>query len=127
MSFKNIFANFIAIVALAATLNVYAAAHTAPVKSEIGIASLQASASAATIQQPTTCQQSQLAVALEAGQPTTYQVTGQLCYKPNNKNVVHLLVSGATYGSVYWDFPLQPQRYSYVRALTNAGYATFNF
>src|SRR5262249_47501186 len=61
------------------------------------------------------------------GQPATYHVAGQLCYKPNNKNIVHLLASGATYSRAYWDFPLQPQRYSYVRALTNAGYATFNF
>src|SRR5262245_49521646 len=106
---KNTFANFLAVAALAATLSVCT------------------SARAASIDQPTTCQQSQLTVALEAGQPATYHVTGQLCYKPNNKNIVHLLVSGATYSRAYWDFPLQPQQYSYVRALTNAGYATFNF
>src|SRR5262245_13412419 len=127
MSLKNIFANFLAVAALAATLSVCAAAHTAPVESEIEIGSLLTSARAATIDQPTTCQQSQLTVTLVAGQPATYHVTGQLCYKSNNKNIVHLLISGATYSRAYWDFPLQPQHYSYVRALTNAGYATFNF
>lgn len=40
--------------------------------------------------------------------------------------MVQLLLSGATYGHLYWDFPLHPEQYSYVRALTNAGYATFN-
>jgi pimeloyl-ACP methyl ester carboxylesterase len=127
MNLKNKFANFLAVAALTATMSVCAAAHTAPVESEIEIGSLLTSAPSATIDQPTTCQQSQLTVALEAGQPATYHVAGQLCYKPNNKNIVHLLVSGATYSRAYWDFPLQPQQYSYVRKLTNAGYATFNF
>jgi len=75
----------------------------------------------------TTCQQVRLAVSLQEGQPASYQVTGQLCYKRNRNNIVHLLVSGATYGHVYWDFPVHPEFYSYVRSLTSAGYATFNF
>src|SRR5262249_54938207 len=33
---------------------------------------------------------------------------------------------GATYGHVYWDFPYQPDTYSYVRALNAEGYSTFN-
>jgi pimeloyl-ACP methyl ester carboxylesterase len=37
-----------------------------------------------------------------------------------------LLLSGATYGHVYWDFPLNSPLYSYVQALTAAGNATFN-
>lgn len=64
-------------------------------------------------------------VSLAKGEPATHKVVG-VCYKPNHKNTVHLLLSGATYGHLYWDFPLDPKRYSYVRALTNAGYATFN-
>ena len=75
----------------------------------------------------TTCQQVRLAVSLQEGQPASYQVTGQLCHKRNRNNIVHLLVSGATYGHVYWDFPVHPEFYSYVRSLTSAGYATFNF
>src|SRR4030095_3974609 len=115
MNLKNKFANFLAVAALAATLSVCAAAHTAPVESEIEIGSLLTSAPSDTIYPPTTCQQSQWTVALEAGQPATYHLTGQLCYKPNNKNIVHLLVSGETYSRHYWGFPLQPQQYFYVR------------
>lgn len=74
----------------------------------------------------TICKQVKQKVSLKKGQPATYEVNGELCYKPNHKNVVHLLLSGATYGPIYWDFPLHPQQYSYVRAVTDAGYATFN-
>jgi pimeloyl-ACP methyl ester carboxylesterase len=73
-----------------------------------------------------TCQEVRFPVSLQAGQAANYEVVGKLCSKPNGKNVVHLLLSGATYGNVYWDFPLFPQFYSYVRSLTNAGYATLN-
>jgi pimeloyl-ACP methyl ester carboxylesterase len=73
-----------------------------------------------------TCQEIRLSVSLQEGQPANNEVVGKLCSKPNGKNVVHLLLSGATYGSVYWDFQLIPQFYSYVRSLTNAGYATLN-
>jgi pimeloyl-ACP methyl ester carboxylesterase len=40
-------------------------------------------------------------------------------------STVQLLIHGATYGSIYWDFPYQPQTYSYVDAMTRAGYSTF--
>jgi pimeloyl-ACP methyl ester carboxylesterase len=65
-------------------------------------------------------------VSLQEGQPANYEVVGKLCFKPKGKKVVHLLLSGASYGKLYWDFPLIPQLYSYVRSLTNAGYATLN-
>src|SRR5215470_9671799 len=86
-----------------------------------------ATAQVDTLAAATTCQNVQLQVSLADGQPASYQVTGQLCYKKNGNNIVQLLVSGATYGHTYWDFPLNSQFYSYVRALTGAGYATFNF
>jgi hypothetical protein len=35
-----------------------------------------------------------------------------------------VLVPGLTYGASYWNFPVDPARYSYVRAATAAGYAT---
>jgi pimeloyl-ACP methyl ester carboxylesterase len=37
-----------------------------------------------------------------------------------------VLIPGTTATHLLWDFPLRPQQYSYVRALTNAGYATLN-
>ncbi|MBD2536136.1 alpha/beta hydrolase [Nostoc flagelliforme FACHB-838] len=88
--------------------------------------SLVSTTPAAASDRRTICKQIKQVVSLIEGQPPNYEVVGELCYKPNHKNVVHLLISGATYGSVYWDFPLHPQRYSYVRALTNVGYATLN-
>ncbi|MBX9252502.1 hypothetical protein H1Q63_00610 [Desmonostoc muscorum CCALA 125] len=88
--------------------------------------SLVSTTPAAASDRRTICKQIKQVVSLIEGQPSNYEVVGELCYKPNHKNVVHLLISGATYGSVYWDFPLHPQRYSYVRALTNVGYATLN-
>jgi pimeloyl-ACP methyl ester carboxylesterase len=39
---------------------------------------------------------------------------------------VQLLVHGATYNHLYWDFPYGGGYYSYVDAATAAGYATFN-
>lgn len=57
-----------------------------------------------------------------------YRLVGELCYPgtPDNK-VLQVLVSGSGYGPVYWDFPYQPDTYSYQRAALRAGYATFNF
>jgi pimeloyl-ACP methyl ester carboxylesterase len=52
------------------------------------------------------------------------RVSGELCAAAGD-GVVHLLVPGATYNSSYWDFPYQPERYSYVRAMRDAGIATF--
>jgi pimeloyl-ACP methyl ester carboxylesterase len=73
-----------------------------------------------------TCQAVRLPVSLQQGQPANYEVVGKLCFQPNRKNVVHLLLSGATYSNVYWDFPLFPEFYSYVQSLTSAGFATLN-
>src|SRR5262249_38129462 len=95
--------------------------------SQLLIGSFVISARAATSDPSKTCQEIRMAVALAEGQPVNYEIAGQLCYKPNHKNTVHLLLHGATYGHIYWDFPLQPGQYSYVRKLTDAGYATFNF
>jgi hypothetical protein len=53
---------------------------------------------------------------------------GQLCYTgPSLPRTVQLLVHGITTSHLYWDFPLDNAYYSYVRTVTAAGYATFNF
>ena len=73
------------------------------------------------------CSEVQLPVALAPGEPKQYQVYGQLCgQSPLGDRTVQVLVAGTTYSHIYWDFPYQPERYSYVDALTQAGYATFN-
>ena len=95
--------------------------------SQILIGSLVISAQSTASDPNLICKESRLAVAIAEGQPANYEVVGRLCYKPNNKNIVHLLIHGATSSHLYWDFPLSPEKYSYVRKLTQAGYATFNF
>lgn len=78
---------------------------------------------------PPTCNRHVLPVTLSALNLFTYHVVGWLCYKGplTSHQSVQLLVHGATYSHVYWDFPYQPATYSYVQAMTNAGYAVFNF
>jgi pimeloyl-ACP methyl ester carboxylesterase len=73
----------------------------------------------------TTCERVEQEVTLTSSSPTTYTVVGQLC-GPRRASTVQLLNSGFTYGSYYWDLPFQPERYSYVRAAYQAGFATLN-
>lgn len=54
-----------------------------------------------------------------------WTVRGTLC-APRGARAVQLLQSGATYGSQYWDFDYEPERYSYVRSANAAGFATLN-
>jgi pimeloyl-ACP methyl ester carboxylesterase len=66
-------------------------------------------------------------VELESGLGADQTLVAQLCGpEPLDGRVVHVLISGATYGPVAWDFPYQPERYSYVRAMNAAGIATLN-
>jgi len=59
--------------------------------------------------------------------PYDQHIWGELCYRGADVPVtVQLLVHGASYNHLYWDSPVQNSQYSYVRAATLAGYATFN-
>lgn len=74
------------------------------------------------------CQQVSLPVSLSLGQPANSQVVGWLCWRMSTAGrTVQVLSSGGTYDHNYWDFPLQPDTYSYVSAATSAGYVTFNY
>jgi len=74
------------------------------------------------------CQRQVIPVQLGAGSWLSYDVVGELCSTGDlDGRVLQVLVSGAGYGPVYWDFPYQPDTYSYARAALRAGYATFNF
>ena len=50
-------------------------------------------------------------------------IAGTLCV-PQGAKTVQLLVHGYSYARYYWDFPYQPETYSYVRRANEAGYAT---
>ncbi|MCE7003910.1 alpha/beta hydrolase [Kibdelosporangium philippinense] len=51
---------------------------------------------------------------------------GTLCQPAGPaSDTVMVLVPGATYNSVYWDFPYQLNTYSFTKAMTAGGYATF--
>lgn len=52
-------------------------------------------------------------------------IAGTLCVPPQ-ASTVQILIHGWTYGQYYFDFPYQPERYSYVEAANKAGYATLN-
>jgi pimeloyl-ACP methyl ester carboxylesterase len=65
--------------------------------------------------------------------PASQAMWGQLCYRGNHEPAtVQLLVHGATYNHLYWDFPYGDgyyyyySYYSYVDAATAVGYATFD-
>lgn len=59
--------------------------------------------------------------------PADQTLWGQLCYPGTARpQTVQLLVHGATYNHLYWDFPVGNGYYSYVDAALAAGYATFN-
>ena len=73
------------------------------------------------------CSDHTLSVTLTPGATDTFQVVGTLCSQgPVTGKTIQLLLHGSTYDRYYWDFPYQPEHYSYVRSATKRGYATFN-
>jgi pimeloyl-ACP methyl ester carboxylesterase len=83
-----------------------------------GLAAPQAAAAA-----PVSCSEIDLPVSV----PTPHEsMHGQLCMPAGSApTTVQLLIPGGTYNRVYWDFPYQPERYSYQRDMAGHGYATF--
>ena len=71
---------------------------------------------------PATCHEVDVPVTVASGPATMH---GTLCLPHRRTTTVVVLVPGATYNHVYWDFPLQPQRYSFRLGLNQQGLATF--
>ncbi|UJW28663.1 alpha/beta hydrolase [Saccharothrix sp. AJ9571] len=69
----------------------------------------------------TTCRDVRLPVTL--ADSTAANLAGTLC-EPSGAQTVAVLIPGITYTRAYWDFPYQPERYSFARAANRAGYAT---
>lgn len=96
--------------------------HTAILASLLAL-SLTPAADAA----PLLCNDVALDVTLAPSETDVYQVFGTLCSTGSAAGkTVQVLLHGSTYARYYWDFPYQPQHYSYVRKATQRGYATFN-
>ena len=66
-------------------------------------------------------------VNLSPSDATDYNVFGVLCSNGGLRNrTIQIALHGSTYGHLYWDFPFQPEIYSYVRRATAEGYAVLN-
>ena len=73
------------------------------------------------------CEQVTFPVALSPGEAADNTIVAWLCARgPIAGRTIQVLLHGGTYDHNYWDFPLHPEQYSYVRALTDAGYVTLN-
>lgn len=73
------------------------------------------------------CEEVTFAVNLSPGDATVYNVFGVLCSRGSLEHkTIQITLHGATYSHLYWDFPFQPETYSYMRRATEAGYAVLN-
>jgi pimeloyl-ACP methyl ester carboxylesterase len=73
---------------------------------------------------PPACHDVRVPVTLDDSTPA--QLSGRLC-APAGAQTVAVLIPGITYTRAYFDFPYQPETYSFARAANRAGYATFVF
>jgi pimeloyl-ACP methyl ester carboxylesterase len=75
------------------------------------------------------CQNYYFPVYVSPGETTVYKVFGQLCTmdpKKLGRQPAQILLNGGTYDHAYWDWPYDPERYSYVRYATERGFTTLN-
>lgn len=73
------------------------------------------------------CREVSFSVTLSPADPTPYQVVGDLCARGSlHGKTLQITLHGSTYSHLYWDWPYQPEKYSYLRRATAAGYAVLN-
>lgn len=73
------------------------------------------------------CEDVSFSVSLSASDTTAYSVFGVLCSRGSLRNrTIQIALHGATYSHLYWDWPFQPETYSYVLRATAEGYAVLN-
>ena len=73
------------------------------------------------------CEELSFGVTVSPDDPVLYNVFGELCSRGSiHHKTIQITLHGATYGHLYWDWPFQPETYSYVRRATAAGYAVLN-
>jgi pimeloyl-ACP methyl ester carboxylesterase len=73
-----------------------------------------------------TCSARTLPVRIADPGPADQTLWGQLCYRGTEPGTIQVLVPGATYNHLYWNFPYGNGYYSYVAAATAVGFATFD-
>jgi pimeloyl-ACP methyl ester carboxylesterase len=73
------------------------------------------------------CQEVTLSVNLSPDDAQAYDVFGVLCSHGSIEHKTVLIVlHGSTYSHLYWDWPFEPETYSFVRRATAAGYAVLD-
>lgn len=74
-----------------------------------------------------TCADYLFPVTIEPGASEVYKVFGRLCsHGPMVGRTVQVLLHGGSYDHNYWDWPYQPETYSYVKRATEAGFVTLD-
>jgi pimeloyl-ACP methyl ester carboxylesterase len=64
-------------------------------------------------------------VSLDPSLPDVHSMVGDLCRPARGRaRTLQILLHGASFNRGYWDFPLRPRRYSYVRHANAAGFGT---
>jgi len=93
----------------------------------LALAALVPSSAAAAKASGLRCEELSFDVTLSPSDATVYNVFGVLCARGSIHNkTIQIALHGATYSHTYWDWPYQPQLYSYVRSATAAGYAVLD-
>jgi pimeloyl-ACP methyl ester carboxylesterase len=73
------------------------------------------------------CAEVSLPVTLSPGDAEVYSVFGVLCSRGSIRHkTIQVALHGATYSHLYWNWPLEPETYSYMRRATAAGYAVLS-
>lgn len=73
------------------------------------------------------CQEVTFTVSLSPADATSYHVVGELCSRGSiHHKTIQIALHGATYSHLYWNFPFQPETYSYALRATEAGYAVLS-
>jgi pimeloyl-ACP methyl ester carboxylesterase len=73
------------------------------------------------------CEEVSFPVTLSPGGADVYNVFGVLCSRGSiHHKTIQIALHGSTYSHLYWDWPFQPELYSYMRRATAAGYAVLS-
>lgn len=73
------------------------------------------------------CEELTFNVNLSPTDSTVYNVFGILCSRGSiQQKTILVTLHGSTYSHLYWDFPYQPETYSFMRRATAAGYGVLN-